>query len=90
MCSGRRRQISCQVKGTVSIIGLHLSSQSHGQFKSRRQGGGKEGGREITDGTVMKIGGRIMSLVVSLSLITQADSESSFTVCCLLKKPEYL
>lgn len=70
MCSGRWWRISCQVKGTVSLIGLHLSSQSRGLFKSRRQKEReRESEREITDGTVMKIGGRIMSLVVSPSLL---------------------
>lgn len=61
VCSGRWQEISLQLNETVSVIGLHLSSQG---CESR---GGRERGGGITDRTVMKIGWRIMSLVVSSS-----------------------
>lgn len=56
VCSGRWQGISLQVNETVTVIGLHLSS--HTELRT------VESVREITDGTVMKIGRKIMSLVV--------------------------
>ena len=71
VCSGRWRGISLQVNETVSIIGLHPSSQTEPWtvWVPERKNDGerereREREREITDGTVMKIGRRIMSLVV--------------------------
>ena len=107
VCSGRWRGISLQVNETVSIIGLHPSSQTEPWtvWVPERKNDGerereREREREITDGTVMKIGRRIMSLVVfssshplSLSLSLPLSHYSEWLVgvqlhsLLLIKKP---
>lgn len=93
-CSGRWQEISLQVTKTVSVnwSSSVTSNRAEDGLKPREKG---RGGGELTDGTVMKIGGKIMSLVVSSSrsacLIIQSNwLERGFTVCCLLKNPERL